>query len=445
MFFALTEDGKRIHIHNTHVKDTYYCPDCGEELIVRKGEKNRPHFAHKRRSNCIYSTDTDAMSVWHTNWQSRFPQDCQEILLKNDQNQRCIADVFLEKTKTVIEFQHSNITTDQFDKRNKFYTSLGYHVVWLFDFSSQYNSRAIDESYNDEDKYIWRRPKTTFNNFKLNQGVELFFQFENLPEDEETFYADTASYYMFENHTESPKECAINLDGDHIARLKWIAPNGIEHFMVDNPRYTVSKFLQLFQDDDPYSKKYSLDDLYDELISIGRKDHTVYFTGCPLSKSHMAASGTIDLSPEEHPEYRFCNLCKYSGKYQDTCTYRVENLHIPNNAKIEDFSLYNSGFLKQIIYSVDNKKNTIKLLDAQINFKIAKSIPELWKDVQPQVAVFKNLKTLKFAKICKNPLDTITRHGKCYGYISNDQFRFNGESCEIYYATSQQWIMVWHK
>jgi|694.fasta_scaffold77331_6 hypothetical protein len=34
--------------------EKYECPECNGEVILRKGEKNRIHFAHKKESNCEY-------------------------------------------------------------------------------------------------------------------------------------------------------------------------------------------------------------------------------------------------------------------------------------------------------------------------------------------------------------------------------------------------------
>ena len=34
--------------------DTPTCLECGESLILRNGEKNRKHLAHKSDSKCIY-------------------------------------------------------------------------------------------------------------------------------------------------------------------------------------------------------------------------------------------------------------------------------------------------------------------------------------------------------------------------------------------------------
>lgn len=36
MRFALDKDGKRVYIEQTHVKQDYFCPECGEKLVLKK-------------------------------------------------------------------------------------------------------------------------------------------------------------------------------------------------------------------------------------------------------------------------------------------------------------------------------------------------------------------------------------------------------------------------
>ena len=53
MLMALDENGTRIYAENAIKTDengnklNYYCPECGDELILRQGTKNIWHYAHK--------------------------------------------------------------------------------------------------------------------------------------------------------------------------------------------------------------------------------------------------------------------------------------------------------------------------------------------------------------------------------------------------------------
>ena len=141
--YALNKEGKRICINNTHIKEEYYCPICGEKLVLKKGSIRKHHFSHMANSNCNDGWHYD-MSEWHTEWQSKFPEETQEVVKKYN-NQKHRADVLIEKCKTVIEFQHSTLSAQEFQARNNFYLSLGYKVIWLFDVSSQYENYGIAE------------------------------------------------------------------------------------------------------------------------------------------------------------------------------------------------------------------------------------------------------------------------------------------------------------
>ena len=69
------------------------------------------------------------MSEWHYQWQNQFPLINQEnVFTLNGRTHR--ADVFINKT--VIEFQHSPISKNEFEDRNRFYNGLGFYVIWIF-------------------------------------------------------------------------------------------------------------------------------------------------------------------------------------------------------------------------------------------------------------------------------------------------------------------------
>lgn len=130
MFTAIDELGNKVSIMNAEYGKTYYCPKCNEKVTVKKkGKVKAPHFAHKPGSDC---TDWGDMSEWHLSWQEKFPEECREVILeKNGERHR--ADVCIKDMNLVIEFQHSTISNEEFNKRNCFYTSCGYRLVWVFD------------------------------------------------------------------------------------------------------------------------------------------------------------------------------------------------------------------------------------------------------------------------------------------------------------------------
>lgn len=169
MFIALNDKNERIEAKNGNKGIKYYCPLCHKDVIFKQGKVRKPYFAHKIRDDF---EDWGDMSEWHLDWQEKFPIECREVPVPKDKPIHR-ADVLLENLKTVIEFQHSPISKDDFDARNSFYTSCGYSLVWIFDFGAKirdacrYTLNPIIHSVYDLDKLNhqtleWKRKQSTF-------------------------------------------------------------------------------------------------------------------------------------------------------------------------------------------------------------------------------------------------------------------------------------------
>ncbi|MCI6582540.1 MAG: hypothetical protein MSH15_11270 [Oscillospiraceae bacterium] len=140
MFKAVDINGNEVSIDKSDDNVQYYCPICKSKLKQRakKSENIAAHFAHISKSNC--DTFTHDMSEWHKNWQSIFPLKNREVSLPFD-NPCHRADVLAYGY--VIEFQHSPISSEEFNVRNNFYTSIGKKVIWIFDLSEKYDNGLI--------------------------------------------------------------------------------------------------------------------------------------------------------------------------------------------------------------------------------------------------------------------------------------------------------------
>lgn len=122
--YALTADHHRVHALDAEKGQEYYCPVCGNQVIPRQGEVNSWHFAHV--TSCVDDWKYD-MSEWHRNWQNRFPESTREVVIEyKGESHR--ADILTGGY--VIEFQHSPITSTEFERRNLFYTKAGYKVTY---------------------------------------------------------------------------------------------------------------------------------------------------------------------------------------------------------------------------------------------------------------------------------------------------------------------------
>ena len=177
MFIAYDENQKRISIENAYKKETYYCPVCSEKLRIKAASSAniRTHFAHIRKCTDDYSPD---MSEWHYNWQLMFPEECREIPLEKD-GEKHRADILINNT--VIEFQHSPIKSDEINRRNEFYTSLGYNMVWVFDANDKirniFDDSSIDPCICGYDTLCWKR-KTPHFKVKMSSKIKFFLQYK---------------------------------------------------------------------------------------------------------------------------------------------------------------------------------------------------------------------------------------------------------------------------
>jgi len=248
MLFALDKNGSRVYIENAHVKHEYFCPICGEQMVLKKGQIPIHHFAHPLHSKCTDSWNYEKMSEWHMNWQGRCPLDTQEIVKVKD-GQKHRADVLLEDRKVVFEFQHSPLSCEEFDDRNSFYNSLGYKVIWIFDLSEQFENGMIENHISNV--FLWSRPKSTFNNFnpKENNDVEVYFQIQVAADNNETVAHIKATIEAgYEIHSEESKVYFEEQKNDKIQLIKitQASKDGFKRFETDRFLYGEKDIVQRF-------------------------------------------------------------------------------------------------------------------------------------------------------------------------------------------------------
>lgn len=263
--FALNIDGERVHIDNAVKMQNYFCDICNQPMIVKKGPQKAHHFAHSplSKSKCTDSWHYD-MSKWHISWQERFPEECREVV-REYKGFKHRADILIDKTKTVIEFQHSELSSDEFQKRNVFYNGLGYRVVWLFDLRDHYEEDCFEFYENGGVK--WHSPLKTFNGFKMEEPlVEVFFQIEYPAEENERVQAFLKLY------NETGIDDAFGPDGEiyfhkhkndkgRIVKVERTSKKGMEYFYKSKIEYTLNTWMEL-------TKSEELNDVLNRIDTI---------------------------------------------------------------------------------------------------------------------------------------------------------------------------------
>lgn len=202
MLFANNQDGARVYIDDAKYGHDYYCPLCEEKLICKFGDIRSHHFAHKGHSGCSDSWHYD-MSEWHSVWQSYFPEDNQEVVFSNN-GIKHRADVAVGNT--VIEFQHSRISPDEFYERNNFYHKLGKKIIWVFDAADKFDWDMI-YGPNIEEVAV-RCLKTSspiFTERFYRKSADLILLCEETEDNDADYYLLQASWFWIGNNSRSSK------------------------------------------------------------------------------------------------------------------------------------------------------------------------------------------------------------------------------------------------
>lgn len=182
MQVALDHNDNRTHIKDSHSNEAYYCPSCGAPLSTKKGNKKQHHFAHKPHHECSDSWETAKKydtSEWHNNWQNKYPKENQEIVISLGKIKHR-GDIITGRT--VVEFQNSIITHQDFEDRNNFYNNAGYKLIWLFNLTNLIEKKEINYFIEKDNniKFTWKNPKKAFNSYDISNGtIDLFFQINN--------------------------------------------------------------------------------------------------------------------------------------------------------------------------------------------------------------------------------------------------------------------------
>lgn len=167
---ALDVNNGLITIKDAHRGNKYFCEVCGEEVIVKaeNSEKKSKYFSHKPNTECIDNWSAHDMSQWHLSWQEKFPEECREVAVGNDEEKHR-ADVLVNGF--VVEFQHSPISLNDFQKRNEFYAGCGYKIIWVFD-----GDALVKGDADVLGEYHFKRVQNQFFNYCNNAAIEIYVQ-----------------------------------------------------------------------------------------------------------------------------------------------------------------------------------------------------------------------------------------------------------------------------
>ncbi|NJH67592.1 competence protein CoiA [Staphylococcus agnetis] len=132
MLTAMDLYNKQIHACDASKQNQYFCPICKAQLILKKGVKMVPHFAHHKKPFHLYHHSGESIHH-HTMKQQVYTllkQWYHDVQLEPYIEEiRQIPD--LTVGRWAIEIQLSPININTLQKRTEKLSQLGYHVIWL--------------------------------------------------------------------------------------------------------------------------------------------------------------------------------------------------------------------------------------------------------------------------------------------------------------------------
>jgi competence protein CoiA len=114
----------------------FFCPECANELILKKGRVKQHHFAHSPGCDCL-------CGVGESDLHLRAKKEIYEALIKYTEVFNCEieksfgkdlrSDIYFEinNNKVCIEIQRSTINIDDIRRRMVKYNQLGINVIWI--------------------------------------------------------------------------------------------------------------------------------------------------------------------------------------------------------------------------------------------------------------------------------------------------------------------------
>lgn len=131
LLYASRKSGIRVHVDDATHHDELKCPCCDSRVFAKRGHVKAHHFAHAPGTSCdISNRRASKMTAWHRKWQdSCLPEFVEVRMFGDDGKIAHIADIKTH-SGTVVELQHSSMTTREAHERECFY---GHDMIWIVD------------------------------------------------------------------------------------------------------------------------------------------------------------------------------------------------------------------------------------------------------------------------------------------------------------------------
>lgn len=152
------------------------CPGCGGRVSAKCGSKVVWHWAHESTKDC--DSWGEGETLWHAAWKSRFAKT-EVTIRRGDEWHRADA---VGVSGTVIEFQHSGISSEEIAEREAFYG----RMVWVLDGTQAFENARIGlftvrpEAGQEYVKFRWKNRRRSFDDATAPVYIDLGFSFKDV-------------------------------------------------------------------------------------------------------------------------------------------------------------------------------------------------------------------------------------------------------------------------
>ncbi|MBA2874936.1 competence protein CoiA [Thermaerobacillus caldiproteolyticus] len=145
MLVALLKDGRpislvdrwtRVELIRLKQQETFFCPACEREVILKLGNRRIPHFAHKKEGMCAFEHEAESSTHLAGKMDLFRWLQKQSINVKLEPyfhsiQQRPDLFVVVDQRAYALEYQCSPISEALFRKRNNYYKKAGIRPIWI--------------------------------------------------------------------------------------------------------------------------------------------------------------------------------------------------------------------------------------------------------------------------------------------------------------------------
>ena len=211
MLTALNHNNDNFYAWEAEKSDgPFYCPECGSDLILRKGLKKAHHFSHKPPVNCIYGSGESEIHY-------QIKRELYEYLSKQSNCSLCEIErslgevrpdvsLRINNKRVAIEIQKSNIDIRTIYKRMHKYNELNIFVLWII------SSKKPEWIIHNNGDFVHRIKEWEVYLHALNYGRLYYWQGDskikayhffdyNIYRDVSGFYSEGGEFQTFGGYT----------------------------------------------------------------------------------------------------------------------------------------------------------------------------------------------------------------------------------------------------